>query len=154
MAAEKITNVLRPGGVDNKVEGEILENILDILDTYASQSGSVFQGVITPASPAPSASVTGNLSYISTQTAAGTYTYPNHGNLSVTIAAGQAPAVIFVTRVNDAWGAKVLPVTVDLEHLATKEDVDKNIARSETDVYNEGLSEYNVSIPFYEKDYY
>ena len=154
MAAEKITNVLRPGGVDNKVEGEILENILDILDTYASQSGSVFQGVITPASPAPSASVTGNLSYISTQTAAGTYTYPIHGNLSVTIAAGQAPAVIFVTRVNDAWDAKVLPVTVDLEHLATKEDVDKNIARIESDVYNARLSEYNVSIPFSEKDYY
>ena len=98
--------------------------------------------------------MTGNLSYISAQTAAGTYTYPSHGNLSVTTAAGQAPAVIFVTRVNDARDAKVLPITVDLEHLATKEDVDKNIARIESDVYNARLSEYNVSIPFSEKDYY
>ena len=112
MAAEKITNVLRPGGVDNKVEGEILENILDILDTYASQSGSVFQGVITPASPSPSASVTGNPSYISTQTAAGPYTYLNHGNLSVTTAARQAPSVILLTILNDALLPKVRHLTV------------------------------------------
>ena len=48
IASEKITNVIVAGGVDNKIEGELFENILEILDKRLSTiDDDTIQGLIT-----------------------------------------------------------------------------------------------------------
>lgn len=123
LVSDRITNALLPHSINHTLQGELLDNILIIIDSIINQSGSVFNGVITTTSPAPSESLTGNLSYISTQATAGTYRYGNHGNLTVTIQTGKAPALIFITRINGVWSASIVPLSVNLDHLALAEDL-------------------------------
>ena len=120
----KITDALLPYSVDHKTQGELFDNILSIISTILEQNGGdIFNGYIYTSSAGPTEDLTGNLSYISSQTASGSYVYANYGNLTVTVAASEAPAMIFITRVNGVWSWKVVPLSMDLEYLATKEDM-------------------------------
>ena len=131
MATEQVMNVINPGGVSNKTEGELFYSVLEILKGLVEQTGSVFNGVIKTTSEAPSPSMTGNLAFISSQTAAGTYKYTNYGNLSVTVTEEQAPATILITRVNGVWASEIIPLAMDLSHLAVKADTEQAIAQLE-----------------------
>lgn len=111
-AAEKIMNVLMPGAVSNRVEGELFTEILSIIESVIGTTGTIFQGVITTTSSGPIAGLTGNLAYLSTQSSAGTYIYSKYGGVQVTVANSEAPAIILISRVNNVWGATVLPVNM------------------------------------------
>ena len=126
IARNKISDALLPYSVDNKTQGELFDNILSIISTMIQQNGGdVFNGYVHTSSEGPSRDITGNLSYISSQTAAGTYVYSQFGNLSVTISADHAPALIFINRVNNVWSSRTIPLNIDLGHLATKKEIEQ-----------------------------
>lgn len=112
IATDKIMNVMKPGGVDNRTEGTLFNEILSIIQSVITSTGTIFHGVITTSSSGPITGLTGNLAYISIQTSGGSYQYTNFGNLNVTVSSDMVPALILITRVNNVWSSTVIPLNV------------------------------------------
>lgn len=112
IATDKIMNVMKPGGVDNRTEGTLFNEILSIIQSVITSKGTIFHGVITTSSSGPISELTGNIAYISIQISAGSYQYANFGNLNVTISSDMVPALILITRVSNIWSSTVIPLNV------------------------------------------
>lgn len=112
IATDQIMNVMKPGGVSNRTEGELFKDILSIIQSVIASTGTIFYGVVTPSSQGPVASMTGNLAYISIQGTPGIYRYTNFSNLQVTITSDMTPVLILITRVSNVWSSTLIPLNV------------------------------------------
>lgn len=122
-----IKNVINPGGVDNRTEGIILEEILNIVNSFISEQGGFFQGFIEAGAEAPDSTLKGNIAYISTQSKPGIYDYSNYGFPALEL---KEASIILFSRIFDNWDYKSIPIAVAV-------NITQNFGNSENSVISQ-----------------